>query len=176
MRGAIPPFPNTPSWRGAQLKHRDNFTFHYPLGGCAPLFKNQETMLSMYKTFITSSVLSFFAAVQSSRTVQRHVLLTGTQRSSSCLGTIFTIGDECRWFSFGIPLRLLPWGKHNIPSFRRFFLIDLLAYFYYLLLFLWLRKVTAWSQSKFTYLTTDVHVCMYTFCDRFEESILKYLN
>jgi hypothetical protein len=28
-RGAIPPFPNAPSWRGAQLKikHRDNFTF-----------------------------------------------------------------------------------------------------------------------------------------------------
>jgi hypothetical protein len=26
-RGAIPPLPNTPSWRGAQLKHRDNFTF-----------------------------------------------------------------------------------------------------------------------------------------------------
>jgi hypothetical protein len=27
MRVAIPPLPNTPSWRGAQLKHRDNFTF-----------------------------------------------------------------------------------------------------------------------------------------------------
>jgi hypothetical protein len=27
MRGAIPPLPNTHSWRGAQLKHRDNFTF-----------------------------------------------------------------------------------------------------------------------------------------------------
>jgi len=29
MRGAIPPHPNTPSWRGTQLKkkHRDNFTF-----------------------------------------------------------------------------------------------------------------------------------------------------
>jgi hypothetical protein len=26
MRGAIPPLPNTPSWRGAQFKHRDNFT------------------------------------------------------------------------------------------------------------------------------------------------------
>jgi hypothetical protein len=26
MRGAIPPLLNTPSWRGAQLKHRDNFT------------------------------------------------------------------------------------------------------------------------------------------------------
>jgi hypothetical protein len=29
-REAIPSHPNTPSWRGAQLKHRDNFTF-YPL-------------------------------------------------------------------------------------------------------------------------------------------------
>jgi hypothetical protein len=27
MSGAIPPLPNTPSWRGAQLKHRENFTF-----------------------------------------------------------------------------------------------------------------------------------------------------
>jgi hypothetical protein len=29
MRGAIAPLPNTPSWRGAQLKHRDNFTFTF---------------------------------------------------------------------------------------------------------------------------------------------------
>jgi len=30
MRGAIPPLPNKPSWRGAQLKkHRDNFTFTF---------------------------------------------------------------------------------------------------------------------------------------------------
>jgi hypothetical protein len=28
MRGAITPFPNTPSWRGAQSKHRDKFTFY----------------------------------------------------------------------------------------------------------------------------------------------------
>jgi hypothetical protein len=27
MSGAIPPLPNTPPWRGAQLKHRDNFTY-----------------------------------------------------------------------------------------------------------------------------------------------------
>jgi len=28
MNTAIHPLPNTPSWRGAQLKnHRDNFTF-----------------------------------------------------------------------------------------------------------------------------------------------------
>jgi hypothetical protein len=30
MSGAIPLLPNTPSWRGAQLKekHRDKFTFY----------------------------------------------------------------------------------------------------------------------------------------------------
>jgi hypothetical protein len=27
MRGAIHPLPNTPSWHGAWVKHRDNFTF-----------------------------------------------------------------------------------------------------------------------------------------------------
>jgi len=27
MCGAMPPFPNTPLWRGSQLKHRVNFTF-----------------------------------------------------------------------------------------------------------------------------------------------------
>jgi hypothetical protein len=29
MYGAIPPLPNTLSWRGAQLKHRDNFNFTF---------------------------------------------------------------------------------------------------------------------------------------------------
>jgi hypothetical protein len=29
MRGAIPPLPHMPSWRGAQLKHRDDFTFAF---------------------------------------------------------------------------------------------------------------------------------------------------
>jgi hypothetical protein len=27
MRGTISPLPSTPSWRGSQLKHMDNFTF-----------------------------------------------------------------------------------------------------------------------------------------------------
>jgi hypothetical protein len=27
MSGAIPPLPSMPPWHGAQLKHRDNFTF-----------------------------------------------------------------------------------------------------------------------------------------------------
>jgi len=29
MSGAIPPLPSMPPWRGAQLKHRDNFTFTF---------------------------------------------------------------------------------------------------------------------------------------------------
>jgi hypothetical protein len=28
MSGAITPLPNTPSWCGAHLKHRDNLTFN----------------------------------------------------------------------------------------------------------------------------------------------------
>jgi hypothetical protein len=28
MGGVVPPLPNTPSWRGAQWEHRDNFTFY----------------------------------------------------------------------------------------------------------------------------------------------------
>jgi hypothetical protein len=32
MSGAIPPLPQYTSWRGAQLKHRDNFTFTFYLG------------------------------------------------------------------------------------------------------------------------------------------------
>jgi hypothetical protein len=31
MSGAIPPLPNSLSWRGAPLKHRDNFTFTFYL-------------------------------------------------------------------------------------------------------------------------------------------------
>jgi hypothetical protein len=29
MSVAIPSLPNTPSWRGAQLKHRENFNFTF---------------------------------------------------------------------------------------------------------------------------------------------------
>jgi hypothetical protein len=39
MRGAIPPLPNTPPWRGAQLKHRDfTFTFTPPCCSCLKRF------------------------------------------------------------------------------------------------------------------------------------------
>jgi len=29
MGGAVPPLPDTPSWRGAQLKHRDNLPLSF---------------------------------------------------------------------------------------------------------------------------------------------------
>jgi hypothetical protein len=35
MRGAIPRLPHTPSWRGAQLKHRDNFTLTTYMAVCS---------------------------------------------------------------------------------------------------------------------------------------------
>jgi hypothetical protein len=34
----IPPLPNTPPWRGAQLKHRDNFTFILGIGCLKNIF------------------------------------------------------------------------------------------------------------------------------------------
>jgi hypothetical protein len=48
MRGAIPPLPNMSSWRGAPLKHRDNFNFtfylsltsHRHFGRSGSLFEN----------------------------------------------------------------------------------------------------------------------------------------
>jgi len=47
MRGDTRPLPNMPSWRGAQLKHRDNFAFLYVnsyeisnsvVGGCRYMY------------------------------------------------------------------------------------------------------------------------------------------
>jgi hypothetical protein len=40
MREAVPPLPSTPSWRGAQLKHRDNFTFTLLTQFIIPLFED----------------------------------------------------------------------------------------------------------------------------------------
>jgi hypothetical protein len=40
MHRAVPPLPHTPSWRGAQLKHRDNFTFTlYVSPSCGSLWR-----------------------------------------------------------------------------------------------------------------------------------------
>jgi hypothetical protein len=40
MRGAVWPLPNTPSWCGTHLKHRDNFTSN--------LYNNIDILLSSH--------------------------------------------------------------------------------------------------------------------------------
>jgi len=37
MRGAIPPLPQDPSWRGAQLNYKDNSTFTFLWNGSKKL-------------------------------------------------------------------------------------------------------------------------------------------
>jgi hypothetical protein len=54
MSGAIPPLPNAPSWRGAQLKHRDvTFTFTFE-EGAVDIGHNDSNV----KTFISRSYLA----------------------------------------------------------------------------------------------------------------------
>jgi hypothetical protein len=69
MGGAILPLPNTPPWRGAQLKHRDNFTFIIEVhikfwsDSLCPLLKTLKPTFSMhfsyYKVIRLSCVLKY---------------------------------------------------------------------------------------------------------------------
>jgi hypothetical protein len=52
MSGAIPPFPNTPSWRGAQLTHGDNFTF---------TFISQQSAHCSYRIEISDTDIHMFS-------------------------------------------------------------------------------------------------------------------
>jgi hypothetical protein len=71
MRGAIPPLPNTPSWSGVQLKHRDNFTFNFTpsknnllsMGsGAVPFHSNSHRMLGDFISY-TNRVIHLFPPV-----------------------------------------------------------------------------------------------------------------
>jgi hypothetical protein len=42
MCGGIPPLPNTPSWCGAELKHRDNFTFAFTFTFTSVMLDNKR--------------------------------------------------------------------------------------------------------------------------------------
>jgi hypothetical protein len=58
MSGVIPPLPNTPSWRGAQLKHRDNFTFTF--------YDRQmdgQTLVNYYIEIFSCIVLDLYVTV-----------------------------------------------------------------------------------------------------------------
>jgi hypothetical protein len=49
MSWAIPSLPNTPSWHGAQLKHRDNFTFTLLLDSQEGICYTQLVYLFIYE-------------------------------------------------------------------------------------------------------------------------------
>jgi hypothetical protein len=49
MRGDIPPLPQKSSWRGAQLKHRENFTFNL-LNICTKMYQSKvEVNVTRYE-------------------------------------------------------------------------------------------------------------------------------
>jgi hypothetical protein len=54
MSGVIHPLPNTPSWRGAQLKHRDKFTL--PLPSPMSIIKAENKINYVISQTDTSSV------------------------------------------------------------------------------------------------------------------------
>jgi hypothetical protein len=64
MSGAVAPLPNTPSWRSAQLKHRDNFTLpsHYlqsstvEIVHCLLPIPYLLTVLDRFRCYITSAI------------------------------------------------------------------------------------------------------------------------
>jgi hypothetical protein len=61
MSGAIPPLPNMPSWRGAQLKHRDNFILYILLLKDCVIDKGVEILpLPLYSHFRLSVKLIHF--------------------------------------------------------------------------------------------------------------------
>jgi hypothetical protein len=56
MGGDIPSLPNTPSWRGAQLKHRDNFTFNFIGLLC---IKNTSNFMILVRNWLTISKIIY---------------------------------------------------------------------------------------------------------------------
>jgi hypothetical protein len=63
MCGAIPPLPHISSWRGAQLKHRDNFTLTFTSYVCLDLlnglFSSNIPTKILYEFFISHSIVLF---------------------------------------------------------------------------------------------------------------------
>jgi hypothetical protein len=57
MSGAIPPLPNTSSWRGAQPKHRDNCTFTWTPSYITALIMGTETVPETSEFFNKLAIL-----------------------------------------------------------------------------------------------------------------------
>jgi hypothetical protein len=82
MRRAISPLPNTPSWRGTQLKHRDNFTFTFYMSSTA-LFSDIEKafdttwhpglLYKLYQLHVSASLIRLLSSLLSDRTFRLSV-------------------------------------------------------------------------------------------------------
>jgi len=61
MSGAVPPLPITPSWRGTQLKHRDNFTFIFKNLAFRRKRSTRETTRAVWKVHGLAAVCRCYA-------------------------------------------------------------------------------------------------------------------
>jgi hypothetical protein len=77
MRGAMPPFPNTPSWRDAQLKHRENFTY--------------QSNIKLYFTWICNVTRRFITKNDLQYSTQRKVVV----KLSLCLTKYLDMKTLC---------------------------------------------------------------------------------
>jgi hypothetical protein len=73
MSGAIPLLPNTLSWRGAQLKHRDNFTLRFISGLHTKWFNSFNSCIYIAAYFSVSLEL-LLDGLDGSRAASRNVV------------------------------------------------------------------------------------------------------
>jgi hypothetical protein len=78
MLSAVPPLPNTPSWRGAQLKHRDYITFTLNRKSCNCWWRHFRSGLSVRNLSVSRSwrsVRTPWAPITSSQVLLTHFYL-----------------------------------------------------------------------------------------------------
>jgi hypothetical protein len=128
MHGAIPPLPNTPSWRGAQLKHMDNFTilcktrYLYRIFKCITLWYLVPVVCAQN---CRSVVPTSFRSLLKGRKVKLSLCLTKHHAMKiyrGCGGIapcILDFGTRWRWVVRFMPWLFYPQGKSSWYPFDR---------------------------------------------------------
>jgi hypothetical protein len=107
MSGAIPSLPNTPPWRGVQLKHRDNFTFTFDISPFEPF-------TAMYKWI-------FYGCLTWAWNMDSHTEGEHNMGARSELNSVFGLEKVNRWNpirtsaiqSGSRPMRFLGFSNHE---------------------------------------------------------------
>jgi len=86
MRGAIPPVPNTPSWRGAQLNHRGDLTFTHTHTHTCSVDSEDDYERLMRKITGRSGQISL-------RGNTKYVVTTGIRAEAEVLGIGLRVGS-----------------------------------------------------------------------------------